>query len=301
MKWVILLFVLTSWGEEGSAPEGEKAKEGVTLKFRRPAGEEAFNQAKACFEKREWKEAESLLRKARSQAADVVTKYEVSRWTQGIEGGRLVEFCEKLVKGGRIHDAFFQIQKGRPKYHETPAEPVIRAFIEELRPKVAETIENFEGRGPYSQKYGKTFVSDPAYVMQGTYALQWVWVKVKGVSTSWLQIKEVPRDWSPFSHLGFWLYFPPRKSAKIEVYVKSPGAATYTNARAYQHILTPHEGWKYVMIELGKMKKGGTASFSNVEALQLQIKGSKFTAYVDDFVLIRKPQGAETKEEKAPG
>ncbi|MBN1419882.1 MAG: hypothetical protein JXP34_13965 [Planctomycetes bacterium] len=287
--------------EQGEAPEDEGAKKEekeVEVEFRTQLGSVSFANGKKAFEEKEWKEAYSKFKMARTYAKNSETRTEVERWIKGIEGGLILENFEARVEHKLIGSTYVEGLKTAPQYALTPAGPLYEEFMKNLRMQAVVQLENFEQDGPYSAKYGKWFVVDPRFVKEGRRSLKWscrnkdsIALRIKNLSVS---------DFSVFSHLAFWLCCLPGEAAELDLWVC---AETFRVDRAdgfKGKIVPARQGWKFFIIDLDKdLRRSGKGDMTKIGFIQFQLPSQKkFTGFFDDIQLIRKDEAQIEKEKK---
>jgi len=291
--------------EEGVPPEGEAPKEAekekekeVEVEFRNQLGSVSFANGKKEFEGKNWKQAYAKFKTAQTYAKNQETKTEVERWIKGIEGGVILSSFEARVQQKLIGSTYVEALKTETKYSLTPAGPLYKEFIKNLREQAVVQIEGFENEGPYSSKMGKWFVVDPKFVKEGQRSLKW---SCRNKDSIALKIKELPTtDLSVFSHLAFWMCCLPGEAADLDLWVC---AETFRVDRAdgfKGKVVAPKQGWQLLLFDLDKdLRRSGKGDYAKIGFIQWQLPSQKkFTAFFDDIYLIRKDEAQIAKEKK---
>lgn len=255
-----------------------------TLTFKKPEGQTSFDQGKAQFAEKKYAEAFESFRDARKHASDRVTKEEVDRWAEGARGGNELVELRKNVEAGNTAAAYAHAEESLPKFVNTPIGEEYGKFVEELEKQIFTVLENFDvASNRYNEKFGKTFVDDPAMVKQGKRSLRW---EVDRENFE-LKVKGLPDPMAPY--LGgaviFWLHFEQR-GAPYRAIFTVPGKSTSASGDEYNNIfykdLQPHVGWKKIEVPLKQFTAQGEVDWSRVRDFRLYFTGGKkFTCHVD--------------------
>jgi hypothetical protein len=296
-------------GALSAVPPG-KAQE---LAFETPEGAQAFEDGKAAFLEKKAGPATERFVKARKAAKNKPTQQEVDRWIQGLKGLADLEILERNLEK-EPGWAYENAQRKLLVHIATPAAEFFRQLIERIEDsekKIVVKFEGFEDRARvYDARFGHNYVSrtkEPAHVIEGEQSLKWECVASQDKSRVF-RVKDgrVPKDWSQYDFLGFWMYGVEGMSSRVEVCLtnerdqdpakgaKGKGGATVRHD-GFQVALQPHEGWRFVTISLKEAGKGsasfrkvGAGDLSKVGGLQFQLPAvKKFAAYLDNFVLIK--------------
>ncbi len=295
--YTILVFSLTVYLLHGAdAPK-------LQLHFKTEQGEKNFRKGKKEFLDKKLREAQQPLMSAQRDAADAATKQEVAKWVYGLKGLRDFLVIEQNASRKPAW-AYINAQQRLIYYYNNPAGDFFRSLIQEFeKPQkfFVHKVEDFEGRGNYSAKFGRTYchkAMHPQFVIQGERSLQW---ECKDRNSQAFVINKMPKDCSEYRYLGFWLYGTKGKSSKLYLYItneaKRKAQDLQTRFDGYQAQLSPHTGWKFIVLDLQKdFSRRGTGSLKNVATFQLQLPVKKpFVTYVDSVVLFReKPKPKKT-------
>ncbi len=294
---IALCFVYASAGAFGAASESEAD----ALEFKTEAGKQAFEDAKKAFGEKKLVDCKKLLLKAKKEAKNSAAKKEIIRWTLGLKGLGECLRLEKLEKsrGGWVYE------NAQRKFHsyaarKDPSAPLFAALLERLelpQRKLVHKVETFDRFGPYNAKYGKTFVTrekHPAYVVRGEKALRW---ECKNRNCQVLKILSVPRDWSQYAYLGFWVCQEKGKTSGLQVSVtnqipKSRRKSLQRSFNGFQGKIPGKSGWTFVTLGLGSgkgLRRVGKGDLASVGFIHFQLPTvRRFVSYWDDIVLVRK-------------
>ena len=266
------------------------AADEVELVFRKPEGQEKFDEGRKAFDAEEFKDAYTAFKAARKQAKDRPTKVAVDKWIQGSVGGNELVELRKRADGGRAAAAHTLAEKNYPKFIHTPIADKYREFIVKLEKDLFTMLENFDvASSRYSEKYGKSFIDDTDLVRQGKRCLKW---DVNRQNFE-LKVKKMPRDLESFSESGalvFWLHFD-KGSAPYNLIFAVPGKGTAERTgervdNAYIKQMKPHKGWKKIEVPLKQFLGQGDVEWSRVRDFRIQFQGGrKFTCHVDAIML----------------
>jgi len=283
------------------------------LVFETPEGAQAFESGKAAFLERKTVPAAEQLAKARRASKDKATQQEVDRWVRGLQGMADLEILERNLQKepGWVYE---NAQRKFLVHIATPAADFFRRLIEQIEnseDKIVLKFESFEDQARvYDAKFGHNYVlkaKEPEHVIDGEKALKWECLPSQEKSRVF-RVKDgrVPKDWSKYDSLGFWMYGVAGMNSRIEVCLtnerdqapakdaKSKRGATVRHD-GFQAALQPHDGWRFVTISLKEPGKGsasfrkvGAGDLSKVGGLQFQLPTMKrFTVYLDNLVLIK--------------
>ncbi len=295
MSWirtVCMLAIVSSLGVFAAQAPQQPA-------FKTEQGRKALEAAKKAFESKNLKEAKKQLSIAAREAANTAAKKLIQSYKLGLRGLQdlLVIETRKKTYGGWAYE---NAQRKYLVYYLTPVRPLYEQLIRELESperKLVTKIETFETGGPYSVRFGKTFVHRvqfPAFVVEGQRSLRW---ECKNRKCLVLKFPKVPRDWSGYQYLGFWMYQEKRKNSGLQLFVVcgKPGGAQRKLQRSFngfQAKIPAHVGWKFIVLPLkgGKgFRRVGRGNYAEVQYLQIQLPNVKpFLCYVDNVVLVRK-------------
>jgi hypothetical protein len=299
---VCLSGILTARGTPAADPSAPapKAEAGAAdPEFSRESGKEAFNEARGLFSKGEYREAEKLFKKARSDAASKEDRLVVEKWAVACTGAMLLERLKKIRAPTRLK-AYDQAHEYMTKFRGTPAEPLYKDYLRTLEPQIFVPLEDFSVASPrYSPKFGKTFITKPELSLDGSQFLEWKSTSDRKASA----LKVTPssptlKNWAPFEAIEFWVCVkvPPRG---LQVVVMCEGAAANTPVAApgaakqyfYAPVPLPSRPgqWKRVRMKFSEMKTFGRPQISSVNYFQLQMPaGIQYDFLVDEIALIRR-------------
>lgn len=281
--------------------------------FDPPEGAQAFEKGKAAFLEKKYDAASEQLVKARKAAKNKPAQQEVDRWIHGLRGLQDLAILERNLERepGWVYE---NAQRKLLVYITTPAADFFEQLLKQIESSEKKLVLRFEGfedqMRVYDARFGHTYtlkVNDPAHVIEGEQSLKWECIAEETASRVFrVKDQRVPTDWSEYDFLGFWLYGVKGKSSRIEVCltnardrdaVKGAKAKAGVSVRhdGFQVALQPHEGWRFITLSLKEGGKGsavfrkiGAGDLSKVGGLQFQLPSAKkFTAYLDNFVLIK--------------
>ena len=282
-------------------------KEAAEPVFKAEKYKEAFDKGKEEFAAGGYKGAGKSFKKALSGAMTKEDKAQVNKWILGCRGSPVLKKIEQYKKRNLWNEAYDQLLIALQRYGETPISGPLMALFTDLEGALFLEIENFNfaNTSLYSAKYGKRFVKDPAYLANGTPCLRWQ--NTRDGKPGMLKITNVPRNWSQFKSIEFWIAL--QVSAIPEAVVmsaggaKKKGVAARTVAPPGQAVRTfliskvpikKTKAWQYVRIPLASLKSQGGATLEAVTDFRIQVPGGKtFNFLVDDIRLRKKnPQQA---------
>jgi len=256
----------------------------VTLTFRKPEGQTLFDQGKAQFAEGKYAEAFDSFRDARKHASDLVTKKEVDRWSEGARGGNELVELRKMAETDKAAAAHQHAAESLEKFRDTPIGEEYAKFVEELEKKLFTVLENFDVESNrFSEKFGKTFVEDPAMVKQGRRSLRWEVDK----ENFELKVKGLPDPMTDYEGgaVVYWLHFD-KRGAPYRAIFTVPGKSTSLHGDEYSNIyfkeMQAHEGWKRIEIPLKQFTAQGDVDWARVRDFRLYFQGGrKLTVHVD--------------------
>ena len=270
-----------------------------TPEFKKEKSAAAFAEGKKLFEAGDYKKAERAFRKSKSGAKGREDKKTVEIWTAAAKGSRAVSTLEKLVKVKQHSKALREAERLMQLYAQTPAKGIFSAFIDELGKTLFVSVEGFEVRSArYSQKKGKFFEADPQKVFRGTQCLRWTNTQDRKAAV--LKIDAVPKDWSGFEAVEFWIRGPQLPSA-IEAAVATGKLAKKNEVQEAFLLAVPlpknGDNWTKVRLDLSKNRVVGKPSLKSVIDFRLQIRaGATFEIHLDEIVAVRKEPLSATSE-----
>ena len=266
------------------------AADEVELVFRKPAGQEKFDEAMELYNAENFKDAYKAFKDSRKHAKDRPTKTKLAQWMQASKGGLELAGLKKRVEEGRAAAAHTHAEKIFPEFVHTPIETAFREFIAKLEKDLYTVLESFDKTSNrYSEKYGKTFVNDEKMVRQGEQCLKW---DVNRQNFE-LKVKRIPKDLEGYEDTGalvFWLNFD-KGSAPYDLIFAVPGkgSSERTGERvdnAYIKQMKPHKGWKKIVVPLKQFIGQGDVEWARVRDFRIQFRGGKkFTCHVDAIML----------------
>lgn len=282
-----------------SAPAPKADAGSADPEFNKESGKETFKEARELFSKGEYREAETLFKKARGDAASKEDRLVVEKWAVACTGAMLLERLKK-IRAPTPLKAYDQAHEYMTKFRGTPAEPLYREHLETLEPQIFVPLEDFSVASPrYSPKFGKSFIKKPELSLDGSQFLEWKSTPQRKASA----LKVTPssptlKNWTPFDAIEFWLCVkvPPRG---LQVVIMCEGAAGNApaagSAPAKQYFYAPvplpsRPGqWKRVRIKFSDMKTFGRPQISSVNYFQMQMPaGVQYDFLIDEIALIRK-------------
>ncbi|MEC7776657.1 MAG: hypothetical protein VYC32_11235 [Planctomycetota bacterium] len=275
--------------------------------FKSEKYKESYDKGKKEFEAGEYKDASRSFKKALSGARTKEDKAQVNKWILGCKGSSVLKKIEQYKKRNLWNEAYDQVLIALQRYGETPISGPLMKLFTDLENALFLEIENFNfsNTSLYSAKYGKSFVKDPAYLANGTQCLRWQ--NTRDGKPGMLKISNVPRNWSQFKSLEFWIALQvsaiPAAVVMSAGGAKPKGAAARTVAPRGQAVRTfliskvpvkKTKAWQYVRIPLASLKSQGGATLEAVTDFRIQVPGGKtFNFLVDDIRLRKKnPQQA---------
>lgn len=280
----------------------DASKKEVEPQFKSDKSREAFAKGKEQFAAGEYKDASKSFKKALSGAKEKADKNLVNKWVLGCKGSVTLKKIEQYHKRKLWNEAYDQILIALQRYGETPLrEPMMKLYTE-LEGALFLTLENFNftNTREYSEKYGKSFIKDPRYLVNGTQCLRWQ--NTPDRKPGMLKLSNVPRNWSQFKAVEFWIAL--QVAATPDAVAMSAGGkqkagAARTVAPAGQAVRTflihkvplkKTKAWQYVRIPLASFKSQGGASFETVTDFRIQVPqgGRQFNFLVDEIRLRRK-------------
>jgi hypothetical protein len=271
--------------EDGSPPAGDAEPE-----FKSAKGKEAFQKGRELFDLEQYKDAKAEFSKAKPDTKSADDRTAIEGWIKASDGGSGLANYRKLAEKGILRRAFLLAMDLGEQCRGTAIYPKFKAFTDELRPKAADVLDDFDAvNNRYSKKFGKEFVSDPEKVFRGSNCL--LWTNTKDPQVSQLQLTTVPKKWgSEYHSVVFWVRvegYP----VEIKLMTRTPGdIAKGQESPVMEFDFTPQgkPGWQRAEVELSQFKKRGAASLNNVEKFMLQIDSKNaFKVYIDDILLTR--------------
>ena len=313
LKITVMVFALAAvclpaggWllAQDDAADASKKAPE---PQFKSEKYKESYDKGLEDFKAGEYKDASRSFKKALSGGKTKADKALVNKWVLACKGSPVLKKIEQYKKRNLWNEAYDQLLIALQRYGDTPLNGPMMKLFAELEGALFLGIENFNfsNTSLYSAKYGKSFVKDPAYLANGTQCLRWQ--NTRDGKPGMLKISNVPRNWSQFKSLEFWIAL--QVSAIPEAVVmsaggaKTKGAAARTVAPRGQAVRTfliskvpvkKTKAWQYVRIPLASLKSQGGATLEAVTDFRIQVPGGKtFNFLVDDIRLRKKnPQQA---------
>lgn len=268
-----------------SAQDPEK----VELAWKKPEGATLFEEGKAHFEAKAYKDAISSFEDARKQAKDRPTKHEVDRWIDGTKGANELEALRKQVEAGRKAAAYAHAEKNLSKYDDTPIGEEYKSFVEMLEKELFFVLEDFDRESNrYSEKYGKTFIDDPEMVKQGKKSLRWEVDK----DNFELKVKNLPGDMAAYENgaVIFWLHFE-KNGGPFQLVFNVPGKSSSDRGTRIDNAfiktgMQSHKGWKRIEVPLKQFNAQGDVSWDRVRDFRIQfLGGRRFTCTMDQISL----------------
>jgi hypothetical protein len=287
-KEVRVLLLLTGFCSLSAGPTvtGQQVLLEDTPEFRTDNSKEAFKKAVELFNSKEYGKAQGVFNKLRTKVARRADREKLEMWMRACTGGGVILKCERIASSGGTRAAFFQALDGRNQYVATPAKRQFDDLIASLSPKVVYPLEDFEyPSGRYTEKYGKHYVRDDAY--HGDGCLRWAQTRDKRGFQ--LKAGSVPKDWSKYNGVVFWL--KAKNPAELQVIVLSPGTSEHEKKEqqnSFMAKVTPKRSakWNRFYMRLGDFKKFGQPDFQNVSGLLLQTPRGKNFEFVIDYICL---------------
>ena len=173
--------------------------------FKAEKYKEAFEKGKKEFAAGEYKDAGKSFKKALSGGKAKADKALVNKWVLACKGSTTVKRIELMRERNLWNEAYDQLLGALQRYGETPLRDPMLKLYAELEGALFLNLENFDYANTrlYSQLYGKSFVKDPRYLANGTQCLRWQ--NTKDGKVGQLKLKNIPRDWSQFQSVEFWI------------------------------------------------------------------------------------------------
>ncbi|MGE4619514.1 MAG: hypothetical protein AAEJ04_06875 [Planctomycetota bacterium] len=266
------------------------AQDAPELSWKKSEGAESFAAGKAAYEAGDYKTAYQKFKDARKQAKNRDTRSHVDLWLGGTEGANELAALRKQASGGKESAAYRIAQKNYLKFAPTPIGAEYKKFVTELQRKLFQVLEDFERVSKrYSAKYGKTFIDEAEFVLEGKRSLKW---EVAPGQTE-LKVKGLPRSLVGYKSISFYLNMP-RGGSSYQLVFLVPGTSeagvsqVQVIKNAYIMQMKSHKGLKRIDIPLKNFKGQGDVSWDRVADFRIQfIGGKRFTAYVD-FIALQK-------------
>ncbi|MBI4604078.1 MAG: hypothetical protein HY721_19145 [Planctomycetes bacterium] len=289
-------------GKEDEAP-APAARE---PEFKKDASKAEFEKAKGLYAEGKHKDAEALFKKVKGDARTPEDKDAVEAWVQAAGGAQMLERCKLRVKQKLLQQAYQETEGYLRRYKGTPIEEGFKALLAEIEAQIFVVVESFDTpSGEYTAAFGKTFVTDPKLLLDGTTCLRWTNTKERKAAA--LKVVGVPSDWSRIEALELWVNVttpPPvpeaiiacgdpkaaakkKKSAK-----KSSGAAPSDFYRAAVKIAGSTGRWQKVRIPLTDFQPQGSPSLASVTHFQIQLGAGRAFDFLIDKILLVKKEGA---------
>ncbi len=283
-----------------SQDAGKPANEAAEPSFKDEKYKTSFNQGTEEFKAGDYKGAGKSFKSALRGAAAKADKAIVNNWILACKGALTLKKIELLRQRNLWNEAYDQLQLAWPRYGETPLRASLDKLHAELDGALFYRLENFDfaNTSLFTRKYGKTFVKDPLYLVNGTQCLRWE--NTKDGKVGQLKLGSVPRDWSQYNSVEF--YIAMHVSATPEVYLMSAGGkkkagTARTVAPKGRSVsiclmrkvpLKKTRAWQYVRIPLSTFKSQGGASLETVTDFRLQVQGGKPFNFLIDEIRLRK-------------
>ena len=286
---------------QDAAPAQKEEAEPV---FKAEKYKEAFAKGKEEFAAGDYRGAGRSFKKALSGGKEKADKALVNKWVLACKGAPTLKKLQLMQKRNLWNEAYDQLVNiALPRYGETPLKTALYKLYAELDGALFQRIENFDfaNKSLFSQKYGKSFVNDPLYFCPvGTQCLRWE--NTRDGKPGMLKLVNVPRDWSQFSSVEFWMAL--QVAAVPEVFLMSSGSAKKKPGVARAVVpagqalrtclmskvpLKKTKAWQLVRIPMASFKSQGGGSLQTVTDFRLQVAGGKtFNFLIDEFRLRRK-------------
>lgn len=277
----LLMAAQEQGGKKEAAPE--KAPE-----FKDAKTKQDFEDGQKLFEGKKYKEASAKFLSA-AKGVNAAGRKAVNKWLAASQGGQRLEITRAQAARSLPQKTFFDLDDNLPAVIGTPIEKDYRQYLGEFEGKVLTVLEDFETPSiSYSKKYGKTHQSDPALVYHGQGCIDWAQTEdLKGVQ---LRVAKVPKNWTPYSGIAWWLYV--EKPIDMDIIIKCPGKTTEGPISLTTRFSPRSAGkWERIYLEFEKFRKVGKASLSDVEEFIMQTPKKDFKLRIDCIALVRKDSG----------
>tara|TARA_B100000809_G_scaffold260994_1_gene308971 strand:+ start:688 stop:1665 length:978 start_codon:yes stop_codon:yes gene_type:complete len=272
--------------------------------FKAEKYKEAFAKGKEEFAAGDYRGAGKSFKKALGGGKEKADKALVNKWVLACKGAPTLKKLQLMQKRNLWNEAYDQLVNiALPRYGETPLKTELYKLFAELDGALFQRIENFDfaNKSLFSQKYGKSFVSDPLYLCPvGTQCLRWE--NTRDGKPGMLKLVNVPKDWSQFNSVEFWMAL--QLAATPDVLLMSTGSAKKKPGVARAVVpagqalrsclmrkvpLKKTRAWQLVRIPMASFKSQGGGSLQTVTDFRLQVAGGKsFNFLIDEFRLRRK-------------
>lgn len=288
--------------------EGGAAEEPKEPEFSKEESREAFELGRSLFGIGKFEEAAAQFKKVRGDAKAKADQLVVQSWIDGAAGGILLKKLKKVPPANWLALYDQVLQDYYPKYRATAAGPLFKEFLSELEEACFVILETFDVPSlAYSEKFGKTFVSDPKQTLDGTRCLRWTNTKDRKAAALKIQgaTAPFPSDWTPFSQVEFWVSVRVQpRGAEAVIMCSAPGGGGGAKAKAaaredfFQRtieIASSPGKWKRIRVPISDFRPSGGARLDAIAFFQIQIPaGAAFDFLIDRVALVR-------KEPLAPG
>ncbi len=259
----------------------------------------SFNKGKEEFKAGDYKGAGKSFKSALRGAAEKADKALVNKWILACKGSPTLKKIELMRQRNLWNEAYDQLLLAIQRYGDTPLKPRMDKLYTELDGALFYRLENFDfaNTSLFTRKYGKTFVKDPLYLINGSQCLRWE--NTKDGKVGQLKLASVPRNWSQYNSVEFWIAL--QVAATPEVYLMSSGGQKPGAARAAAPAgravsiclmrkvpLKKTRAWQYVRIPLSTFKSQGGASLETITDFRLQVQGGKTFNFLIDEIRLRK-------------
>ncbi len=307
-------FYSSSWSQDTPPTEPSEPAAGPQdstrdPEFKKDSAKADFEKGKSLFEEGNYKEAEALFKKARAETKAKEDKDAVESWVQAAGGLQLVEKVRQLARQNQVQQAYQQSEAYLRKYRGTPAESSFRKLLDELEAQFLVVIENFDTpSAEFTEKYGKTFVTDPKLQLDGTTCLRWT--NTQDRKPAVLKVRGVPQDWSKFDAVELWVNIisapgtpeaalvcgdsnAAKKKKKSPAKKKAPAEAPTDILLATVRLPGGTGQWQKVRIPISDFRAQENATLTSVMYFQIQVAGGRaFNFLIDKIAIVKKNPGA---------
>lgn len=301
---LMLLILLAGFSPVcGSLPaqdDAERAREAAEPAFKSEKYKTAFDTGKKEFAAGDYKDAGKSFKTALRGAKEKADKELVNKWILACKGSPTLKKIQLMRQRNLWNEAYDQLLFAMQRYGETPLRVPMEKLYAQLDGALFQRLENFDfaNTSLFTRKYGKSFVKEPLYLVNGTQCLRWE--NTTDGKVGQLKLGNVPRNWSLFNSVEFWIAL--QVSATPEVILmsaggkKKPGGArpAAPAGRAVSICLMRKvplkrtRAWQYVRIPLSTFKSQGGASLETVTDFRLQVQGGKAFNFLIDEIRLRK-------------
>lgn len=292
-----------------AAGQGDKTPE---PQFKSEKYQKYFEEGRAHFDEEDFKAAAKSFKSASRGAKTKEDKKLVTGWADACKGASVLVQAQKLQKKNYINEAYDLVLVALRKYKGTPIEPAFTKLYGELERLLFQVIESFDRRSPkFSKKFGKTFISDQRLQANGTMCLHWQ--NTRDGKPGMLKIAPVPRNWSQYVALEFWVHCrvpakgdvllvadpAPKKGQKAPA--KTRRGENVVSLPRHSLVLPRKGGWQYIRLKLPSFQAQGNADLAQVKEFRIQFSGTQSFDFFLDEIRLRRRNPTPAKEAGSPG